>query len=355
MVAGLAAEPAEGPRRTWRRSTSAPGAGARGRPPPADPRHRHRARASARATPSTPWRCWSAASRDVRFVWLMGADNLVQISTLGAVAADFHAGSHCGVRPPVLCFQGAGEHGGAAVRRRRRWPRLGRRDWRGESRRRGCSSTSVRIPASATLIRAKRVAAAGDRAARDDLRHRGFTNRGKLDIPATIDPSSGPTSAFGTKPTPDAAALLSVVTASLDDNKAEDVVVIDLNGKTSIADYMVIACGTSQRHVGSMAEQPARAAEGARRQASVSVEGRNPLRLGADRRRRRRRPPVPARGPRRSTRSSGCGAGRAWPRQPRRWPRPVPAEPARSAGVGWPARHCVRRRSVYLLALRQCV
>lgn len=43
------------------------------------------------------------------------------------------------------------------------------------------------------------------------------------------------------------------MTASLDDNKAEDVVVIDLNGKTSIADYMVIACGTSQRHVGSMA------------------------------------------------------------------------------------------------------
>ncbi len=57
----------------------------------------------------------------------------------------------------------------------------------------------------------------------------------------------------GTEPTPDAATLLSVVTASLDDNKAEDVVVIDLSGKTSIADYMVIACGTSQRHVGSMA------------------------------------------------------------------------------------------------------
>ncbi|MGZ9033482.1 MAG: ribosome silencing factor [Rhodospirillales bacterium] len=46
--------------------------------------------------------------------------------------------------------------------------------------------------------------------------------------------------------------MLSAVTATLDDNKAEDVVVIDLGGKTSIADYMVIACGTSQRHVGSM-------------------------------------------------------------------------------------------------------
>jgi ribosome-associated protein len=57
---------------------------------------------------------------------------------------------------------------------------------------------------------------------------------------------------FGSKPVPDAAAVLSAVTATLDDNKAEDVVVIDLSGKTSIADYMVIACGTSQRHVGAM-------------------------------------------------------------------------------------------------------
>jgi ribosome-associated protein len=53
---------------------------------------------------------------------------------------------------------------------------------------------------------------------------------------------------------PESATVLSAVTASLDDDKAEDVVVIDLNGKTTIADYMVIACGTSQRHVGAMAD-----------------------------------------------------------------------------------------------------
>jgi ribosome-associated protein len=56
----------------------------------------------------------------------------------------------------------------------------------------------------------------------------------------------------GSEPTPQAATLLAAITASLDDSKAEDVVVIDLSEKTSIADYMVIACGTSQRHVGSM-------------------------------------------------------------------------------------------------------
>ncbi len=46
---------------------------------------------------------------------------------------------------------------------------------------------------------------------------------------------------------------MSLVTASLDDDKAEDVVVIELAGKTAIADHMVIATGTSQRQVGAMA------------------------------------------------------------------------------------------------------
>lgn len=41
---------------------------------------------------------------------------------------------------------------------------------------------------------------------------------------------------------------------SLDDDKAQKVVVIDLKGKTAIADYMIIASGTSQRQVSTMAE-----------------------------------------------------------------------------------------------------
>lgn len=41
---------------------------------------------------------------------------------------------------------------------------------------------------------------------------------------------------------------------SLDDDKAEDIVVIDLAGKTEIADFMVIATGTSQRQIGAMAQ-----------------------------------------------------------------------------------------------------
>jgi ribosome-associated protein len=40
----------------------------------------------------------------------------------------------------------------------------------------------------------------------------------------------------------------------LDSKKAQEIVSIDLTGKSSIADYLVIASGTSQRQVGSLAE-----------------------------------------------------------------------------------------------------
>ena len=53
---------------------------------------------------------------------------------------------------------------------------------------------------------------------------------------------------------PAVAELLKLVQASLDDDKAEDIVVIDLVGKTEIADFMVIANGTSKRQVGAMAD-----------------------------------------------------------------------------------------------------
>ncbi len=42
--------------------------------------------------------------------------------------------------------------------------------------------------------------------------------------------------------------------SSIDDDKAEDLIVIDLQGKSSIADFLVIASGRSDRHVGAIAE-----------------------------------------------------------------------------------------------------
>ena len=43
--------------------------------------------------------------------------------------------------------------------------------------------------------------------------------------------------------------LVSKITKILDDNKATDIVTIDLKDKSSIADYMIIASGTSSRHI----------------------------------------------------------------------------------------------------------
>lgn len=49
--------------------------------------------------------------------------------------------------------------------------------------------------------------------------------------------------------------LLAAILDSLDDDKAEEVVQIDLRGRSSIGDYMVIASGRSSRQVGAIAEK----------------------------------------------------------------------------------------------------
>jgi ribosome-associated protein len=53
----------------------------------------------------------------------------------------------------------------------------------------------------------------------------------------------------------DAATLaLDTVLASLEDSKAENIVPIDIQGKSSLGDYMVIASGRSHRHVSAVAD-----------------------------------------------------------------------------------------------------
>ncbi len=49
--------------------------------------------------------------------------------------------------------------------------------------------------------------------------------------------------------------LLAAILKSLDDDKAEDVVQINLQGKSEIGDYMVVASGRSTRQVSAMAEK----------------------------------------------------------------------------------------------------
>ena len=49
--------------------------------------------------------------------------------------------------------------------------------------------------------------------------------------------------------------LKSIILHTLDKNKALDIISIDLANKSSIADYMIIASGTSSRHIQSLSEQ----------------------------------------------------------------------------------------------------
>ncbi|SFG01198.1 ribosome silencing factor [Neptunomonas qingdaonensis] len=48
--------------------------------------------------------------------------------------------------------------------------------------------------------------------------------------------------------------LIALVREALDDVKARDIDVIDVRGKSSITDFMLIASGTSKRHVVSLAQ-----------------------------------------------------------------------------------------------------
>jgi ribosome-associated protein len=53
--------------------------------------------------------------------------------------------------------------------------------------------------------------------------------------------------------------LQELILARLDDDKAQDIVVIDLKDKSSVADCMIVASGRSHRHVGALADHLLRA------------------------------------------------------------------------------------------------
>ena len=52
----------------------------------------------------------------------------------------------------------------------------------------------------------------------------------------------------------DPSMALKTVLASLEDSKAENIVSIDIQGKSSLGDYMVVASGRSHRHVAAVAD-----------------------------------------------------------------------------------------------------
>ncbi len=71
----------------------------------------------------------------------------------------------------------------------------------------------------------------------------------------TVKKSAGTTSDAANPAADVRASILDRVSAALEDMKAEEIVEIDLAGKTSLADTMIIATGRSNRHVGSIADR----------------------------------------------------------------------------------------------------
>ncbi|HZZ32672.1 MAG TPA: ribosome silencing factor [Phenylobacterium sp.] len=68
-------------------------------------------------------------------------------------------------------------------------------------------------------------------------------------------PSKDPASPVGDR----ISALQDMILSRLDDDKAQDIVFIDLKGKSAVADGLVVASGRSHRHVGAMADHLLRA------------------------------------------------------------------------------------------------
>lgn len=66
--------------------------------------------------------------------------------------------------------------------------------------------------------------------------------------------------------------VLESVTNSLEDSKAEEITTIDIRDKSALADYMVIASGRSNRHVGAVADQLLRELKSLGHK-SIKVEG----------------------------------------------------------------------------------
>jgi ribosome-associated protein len=70
--------------------------------------------------------------------------------------------------------------------------------------------------------------------------------------PDTAAPPSSPPPSPSIGPGPE--ALTELILAKLDDDKAEDIIAIDLKGSSPLADTIVIASGRSQRHVSALAD-----------------------------------------------------------------------------------------------------
>jgi nicotinate (nicotinamide) nucleotide adenylyltransferase/ribosome silencing factor RsfS/YbeB/iojap len=194
----------------------------------------------------------------VRFVWLMGADNLLQLREWRSWTEIFEI-------VPIAVFDRPSYSRRALAELPAR--RFARRRVAVHSARRLAEMTppawvffhTPLDPVSATRLRADR-----------------------QDRPAPAERNGSPSSTIATlfprprpgRPAPAALPrLLEVILATLEDGKAEDIVTIELAGKTTIADQMVIASGRSTRQVVALTEHLEQALS-RRSRHRASIEGK---------------------------------------------------------------------------------
>ena len=170
------------------------------------------------------------------FVWLMGADNLAQLSR-------WHRWQEIVESLPIAVFDrpetaGTALAGKAAKRYAdARVPASAMRRLAGMRPPAWAFIHAKLDPSSATAIRAK--PASRPRKPKETATITALPARRRRKTQPEAPPA------------PD---LLARIIASLEDGKAEDIVTIDLAGKTPIADYMVVASGRSARQVISLAQ-----------------------------------------------------------------------------------------------------
>jgi ribosome silencing factor RsfS/YbeB/iojap/nicotinate (nicotinamide) nucleotide adenylyltransferase len=169
-----------------------------------------------------------------RFVWLMGADILPQLEHWAGWRDLFAAIPIAAFARPGWSYAALQSTAPSTFARYRLKAEQARRLASCEAPA-WCFIPSRLDPHSATAIRA--------------VRPRRTTPKGK-----TISDKNTPEA----RTLPDrgkaSAAQLALVKQSLEDDKAEDIAVIDLKGKSAFADYMVIASGRSTRQVVAIAE-----------------------------------------------------------------------------------------------------
>ena len=192
----------------------------------------------------------------LRFVWLMGSDNLAQLARWERWREIFRSVPIAVFDRPSYSRRALASLPARRFSRHRLAPAAARR------------LAETMPPAWAFFHTRLDIRSATDiRRARRRILSQTFEEQGRKVSPIPLDKRPAPGEPAGPRP-----ALHDLVIAALEDGKADDIVTIDLVGKTTIADEMVIASARSARQVAALTE---RLESALARRARISVEGKS--------------------------------------------------------------------------------